>query len=117
MYFCTKINNFGVNSITTKVVLCGKYAMEQKIYSISYDLRQPGRDYTELYDAIKGCDASFQHPLESNWYIRSTQTANEIYKILRPYIDEKDLLFVVEIKPNNRQGWMLRTFWDWIKKD
>lgn len=99
------------------MVRCEKDTMEQKIYSISYDLRQPGRNYTGLYDAIKKCDANFQHPLESNWYIRSTKTANEIYDVLRPHIDDKDLLFVVEINSENQQGWMLRTFWNWIKID
>lgn len=89
---------------------------ERKIYSISYDLRQPGRDYTQLYDAIKNMDSDFQHPLESNWFIRSINDASEIYEILRPYIDDNDLLFVVEIDKSNRQGWMLKTFWEWIKK-
>lgn len=91
--------------------------MGLKKYSISYDLRQPGRSYTDLYDAIKKCDTNCQHPLESNWYIRSSLSAQEIYSSLRPHIDDNDLLFVVEINSNNQQGWMLRTFWNWIKEE
>ncbi|MCQ2301210.1 MAG: hypothetical protein MJZ94_01120 [Bacteroidales bacterium] len=89
--------------------------MIKKIYSISYDLRQPGHDYSGLYDAIKTIDPNCQHPLESNWFVKSYITANEIYNNLRSHIDDNDLLFVVEIDPYNRQGWMVRTFWDWIK--
>jgi len=91
--------------------------MEKNIYSISYDLRQPGRNYTSLYDAIKEMDANYQHPLESNWYIRSFYGANEIYEKLRPHIDDNDFLFVVEIHKRNSQGWMLRTFWNWLKEE
>lgn len=84
------------------------------IYSISYDLRQPGRNYSDLYEAIKELDPSFQHPLESNWFVRSTSHADDIYKHLRPHIDDNDLLLVVAIDNTNKQGWMVRTFWNWI---
>jgi len=90
--------------------------MRKKTYSISYDLRQPGRNYSGLYDAIKSLDSDCQHPLESNWFIKSNSEANDIYESLRPHIDDNDLLFIVEINADNRQGWMARTFWDWIKK-
>lgn len=87
-----------------------------KIYSISYDLRQPGRNYSNLYDRIKLLDSSCQHPLESNWFIRSNESAEKIYDFLRPYIDDNDLLFVTEINSQNKQGWMVRTFWNWINQ-
>lgn len=91
--------------------------MKKYIYSISYDLRQPGRNYADLYEAIKKIDSNYQHPLESNWFVRTFESANDIYKKLRPYIDDNDFLFVIEINPLNRQGWMLRTFWDWLKEE
>lgn len=91
--------------------------MKKYIYSISYDLRQPGRNYANLYEAIKKIDPNYQHPLESNWFVRSFDEANNIYEILRPHIDDNDLLFVVEVNAKNRQGWMLRTFWNWFKEE
>lgn len=87
---------------------------EENIYSISYDLRKPGRNYSDLYDAIKSLDSTFQHPLESNWFVRSCLSADEIYERLRVHIEDDDLLFISAIVPGNRQGWMVRTFWDWI---
>ncbi len=89
--------------------------MPGKVYSISYDLRQPGRNYQNLYDAIKGLDGSCQHPIESNWFIKSDLNEQSVYDSLRPYIDDNDMLFVVEISDSDRQGWMPRSFWDWIK--
>ena len=49
-------------------------------YIVSYDLKNPGRDYTALYDAIKSI-GEWQHPLESVWIV-ATNTCNEnsIYK-------------------------------------
>ncbi len=88
--------------------------MENVIYSISYDLRQPGHNYSDLYDAIKDLDQNCQHPLGSNWFVRSEMSADQIYKHLRSHIDDNDLLFVVAIDPSNKQGWMIRTFWNWI---
>ena len=84
------------------------------IYVISYDLRVPGRDYSGLYDAIKVCGKSYQHPLESTWFVASDKTASEIYNILFPHIDKNDLIIVSELKRENYFGWMPRTFWDWL---
>ena len=85
------------------------------IYSISYDLRQPNRDYTKLYEEIKKIN-NFIHPLESNWFVKSELSANDIYNRLKPHIDNNDLLLVIKVDENNKQGWMVRSFWDWLNK-
>lgn len=33
-----------------------------KIFLITYDLKEPGQDYSELYEAIKGL-GDWQHPI------------------------------------------------------
>lgn len=87
-----------------------------KIFLITYDLKKPGQNYNELYDAIKGC-GEWQHPLESTWVIKvgSQFSSNDIYNHLRPKIDEGDLMFVVDITNQDRQGWLAKTFWEWLK--
>lgn len=85
----------------------------KKLYSISYDLRQPGRDYESLYKAIQNCGEYF-HALESTWFVRSDFTANEIYERLKDYKDNNDHIVISEVQPSNQQGWMMRTFWEWI---
>lgn len=85
------------------------------IYSISYDLRQPNRDYTKLYEEIKKIN-NFIHPLESNWFVKSELSANDIYNRLKPHIDNNDLLLVIKVDETNKQGWMVRSFWDWLNK-
>lgn len=93
-----------------------------KLYSIIYDLKQPGRKYNELYDAIKNTAGigNWQHPMESLWVVAvssySTTTGVRLYESIRPYIDDKDSLFVTQIDYADRQGWMPKSFWKWLKE-
>ena len=93
-----------------------------KLYTITYDLRQPGRKYNELYEAIKNVagEGNWQHPMESIWVVAvssySITNAERIYDNIRQYIDENDSIFVTKIDQLDRQGWMPKTFWEWIKK-
>lgn len=40
------------------------------LYNIDYDLRNPGRNYEPLYDAIKSY-GQWAHPLDSMWIIET----------------------------------------------
>lgn len=87
-----------------------------KTFLITYDLKKPGQSYSELYEAIKNI-GDWQHPLESTWIVRVTGNftfAQNIYEKLRPKIDENDLLFIVEITDQDRQGWLSKTVWTWF---
>ena len=88
-----------------------------KTYLITYDIKKPGQNYSELYTAIKN-EGDWQHPLESTWVVKvgSFTTANNIYERLRPKIDQNDFLFVVEITKQDRQGWLAKTFWTWLNE-
>lgn len=88
----------------------------KKFFLIAYDLKRPGQNYTELYEAIKNC-GEWRHPLESIWVIKSSSmnSVNEIYNYLRPRIDDGDFLFIVDITDQDSQGWMIKSFWEWIK--
>ncbi len=93
-----------------------------KLFAITYDLRQPGRKYNELYEAIKTLagDGNWQHPMESFWVIAvsdySYRDAGSFYEEFRKYIDGNDSLFVVRIDQGDRQGWMPKSFWIWLKE-
>lgn len=84
---------------------------------ITYDLKQPDRDYASLYESIKTCGDSWWHYLDSVWLIHSdTLSASQCYDRIRDNIDDNDNLFVVEITGKNRQGWLPSKAWEWIKK-
>ena len=85
------------------------------ILLISYDLSKPDRDYKGLYGAIKKA-SGWWHYLESTWLISTKGTADDWYKELKPNIDNDDSLLIVEIT-GNRQGWLPKKAWDWIKNN
>ena len=62
-------------------------------YSISYDLRKPGRDYKTLYEALALLNA--KRMLESQWVAnRSNTNASGLRDYLQQYIDPNDGLFL-----------------------
>jgi len=85
-----------------------------KVFVVSYDLRQPDRDYSGLFDELKKSPA-WWHYLESTWLISTNETANQLYKRLRPHIDNNDLILVIEAG-RDRQGWLPKKAWEWIQK-
>lgn len=87
-----------------------------KLYVVSYDLKTPGRDYSPLYDAIKEL-GEWQHPLESTWVIATEEfDENSIYTHLKKTLEDRDLLLILEIKPESRQGWLAKSFWEWMNE-
>lgn len=91
-------------------------------YAITYNLRQPGRKYDELYEGIKKLagDSNWQHPMESFWVMAISDYSNRdieaMYKTLRQYIDDNDSLFITRIDCMEHQGWMPKSFWNWFKE-
>lgn len=81
-------------------------------YCISYDLRQPDKDYSGLYDAIKQYP-KWWHYLESTWLVATTESPNDIWSRLNPHIDTDDFLLIIEVR-NNVQGWLPEEAWEWI---
>ena len=85
------------------------------LYIISYDLKKPDRDYTGLFEAIKGFDG-WWHYLESTWIVKTGDDPNQIWEKLKPHIDENDNLLIIEAG-KERQGWLPKKAWDWIRNN
>ena len=68
---------------------------EYHCFIVSYDLCQPGRNYEELYVALKSF-YNWGKLTESTWAIVSQLTAVEIRDLLMRYIDTNDRLIVVK---------------------
>ena len=81
-------------------------------FSINYDLKVPGRDYSGLYEAIKAT-GKWWHYLDSTWIVVTTETAGEIWRRLSTHVDKNDYLLIIEIT-NNAQGWLPKEAWEWI---
>lgn len=90
-----------------------------KTFAITYDLKQPGRNYSALYDAIRTLagEDNWRHPLDSVWIVRTDDetTAQNIYEMIHKQMDTNDSLLIFEITRQDRQGWLPKSFWEWIK--
>lgn len=89
-----------------------------KAYMITYDLNNPGQHYTEIINIIKnqlsnGIWCSFW---KSSFLIKSDKTPNQMLELLKPYLDNDDRFFIVEIV-NNKQGWLEKDEWDFINRN
>ena len=60
---------------------------------IEYDLRSPGRNYDDLYRAIKSYGA-WAHITESTWFIKTSESCVQVRDKLLAHMDGKDFIFV-----------------------
>lgn len=88
-----------------------------KFLLITYDLRNPGQNYSGLYEEIKN-SGEWQHPLESTWVIKVPNYIDpaQIYTRLRSHIDDSDFIFIVDITDQAYFGWLPKNFWSWLKQ-
>lgn len=85
-----------------------------KHYSITYDLRSPGQNYSALYEAIKSF-GTYAKPTESQWIVKSQLTSREIYNRLAPHLDSNDLIFVAAIDLADVWWVLSKPVADWVK--
>jgi hypothetical protein len=82
------------------------------IYAINYDLKRPGQNYDQLYEAIKSC-GDWWHHLDSTWLVDSALTAQGIWNKLAPKVDKNDFFLVIGVT-RDYQGWLTEEAWEWI---
>lgn len=80
---------------------------------ITYDLNKPGKDYSDLYSAIKAISSDYLHQLTSVWLIDTYLSPEQVSDRLKAHIDSNDELFVVRIT-REYKGWLLQSAWDWL---
>lgn len=91
--------------------------MAQRAYAITFDLRDKSHNYTYLFNVVKSI-GEWKHPHEPLWVVvvdDNNYNANEIFNKLKLYIQQADLVFIVDITHSDRQGWMPSTTWDMLK--
>jgi hypothetical protein len=69
------------------------------LYSISYDLLTPGKNYQELWDALHAIGA--ERVLLSQWTVRRDNTTpKQIGDYCVRFMDANDRIFVTEVPAN-----------------
>ncbi|MBQ6649302.1 MAG: hypothetical protein IJM66_10720 [Muribaculaceae bacterium] len=88
--------------------------MEQFVYCLSYDLRMPNRNYSELYEAIKSFQA-WWHQTESVWFIVTNKDAGDVRDFLIQFVDNNDKLFVIQVIKNWGGKGFSKEEYDWLR--
>lgn len=83
-------------------------------YLVSYDLKVPGKKYDDLYSLFKSYP-DYYHVLESEWFIASDSSAQEISEAIKKVTDKSDLWFVSKIT-SGYYGWLSEDAWKWLNK-
>ena len=86
------------------------------VYSINYDLVNPGRNYDDLIAAIKTYSV-WCHPLESCWLIKTEQTSSNIYDYLSKYLDSNDKILVMKASAPATWKGLDNKVSEWIKNN
>lgn len=85
-----------------------------KLYQINYDLRNPRRNYDELYRRIRSY-GTYAHILDSCWLIQSSGTAMDICTNLKQAMDANDGLIVAEMTRNSAWFGLNADTQDWMR--
>lgn len=73
------------------------------IILVTYDLKQPGRDYAPVHAYLK--TFSYCKGLESVWLLDTQQACSTIRDGLRARIDSNDEVFVARLYPREWASW------------
>lgn len=89
------------------------------VFVVSYDLQDPGQDYSDLHDAIKAYPG-YSHVLDSTWLVStSSKNASDIRDDLKPHIDYNDRLLVTKMPNSGAPRWATSftdSHTEWLKK-
>ena len=83
---------------------------------ITYDLKNPGKNYTDLYEGIKKLGNAWWHYMDSVWLVQTQLNVESSNNRLRPFIDNNDYIFIVDITNQSMQGWLPEKAWNWIRE-
>ena len=85
-------------------------------YMVTYDLSQPGRDYSGLCERIKAISGTWALIAESSWIVVSTaRSAAAIRDDLIQAVDNDDSLFVAELTGATAWKGLPAERADWLK--
>ena len=51
------------------------------------------------------------------WIVYSTSDAEKWYNRLAPIVKDSGSVFICRLNPQDRQGWMARGFWKWLRRE
>ncbi|MBL7925276.1 MAG: hypothetical protein JNK61_00070 [Bacteroidia bacterium] len=54
---------------------------------------------------------------KNNWVLYSNASMDKLMTRFKPLVEPEGRLFICELNTSNRNGWMNKDFWEWLKKN
>jgi hypothetical protein len=86
------------------------------LFLVTFSLRNPNKDYSQFLVTLRGNAQQWWHFIEQSCVVTTFHDVDTYSKLLLPHIEKTDSLLVVEITPNQFQGWLPKEAWDWLKQ-
>ncbi len=83
------------------------------IYLITYELSDESTNLEALRNEIRTW--KWWHYLKSVWIISSEENVNIITQRLQSHLIDNDLLLVIDITNQPRNGWLPKKAWLWLR--
>ncbi|MGL5657479.1 MAG: hypothetical protein ACRDDK_00200 [Cetobacterium sp.] len=87
----------------------------KKAYIITYDQDEKD-DYDELVEELKKSDSWWKY-LDRTWIIVTNESSDDVWKRIKDKINKEKVFLIMEVNGKNRQGWLRKSQWDWIKEN
>lgn len=84
------------------------------ILLVSYDLKTPDANYQKLYDVLQSAP-HWWHFLESTWLLCTNEDVHAWQKKIKCVINANDHFIVIDVTRQNRNGWLPKKAWEWIR--
>lgn len=90
------------------------------VYQITYELRNPDRDYSDLYLYLeKELGRGGVNVLKNTWWLSFAEEVDleQLVESIRSHIEQSDIFYVSRITANSYNGWMPTQYWNWVKEN
>lgn len=82
-------------------------------YVIGYDLHDPGQNYDDLIEAIKGYGTWWGH-LDSTYIVKTSDSVTDIRNNLKEYLDSNDKILVAKLSGAWAEAGINESGTDWL---
>lgn len=90
---------------------------EKKYYHISINLKTGIILKNSLIKRILEEHVNWIKYMPNCYIVVSDDSIDTIYNKIKTLLDEGEHVFICELKLENRQGWLPKSVWNWIKEN
>jgi hypothetical protein len=85
-----------------------------KLLLVTFALRNPYRDYTPFFVALRGNALNWWHYIDQTCVVSTLHDVDSFARLLFPHMETTDSVLVVEMPPHQFQGFLPQAAWDWL---